>query len=105
MNFIEKNKYKKKMEEDERVFDEELIETLKRDLKDETLECFRFMDTEQIKEIIKRNYKNVNERTLIFAICKIVINQFVDDFSKYKDFDDRIDFEEIVREMQEKEGC
>ncbi len=104
MNLIEKYKYNKRMKEDERVFDDELIETLKKDLKDESLTCFRFLDTEQIKEVIKRNYRNVNERTLIFAACKIVIKQFVDDFSKYKDFDDRIDFEEIVREMQEKEG-
>lgn len=93
------------MREDDRIFDELLIETLKRDLHDENLECFRFMNTDQIKEVIQRNYKNVNEITLSFAVCKIVIHHFLDEFSHYKEFSDRIDFEEIVREMQEKEGC
>lgn len=104
MNIIEKYKYNKRMRTDERIFDELLIETLKRDLNDENLECFRFMNTDQMKEIIQRNYKNVNEITLSFAVCKIAIQHFLDDFSHYKEFSDRIDFEEIVREMQEKEG-
>lgn len=104
MNFIEKYKYNRRMRKDERNFDDELIETLKRDLEDENLTCFRFMSIDQIKETIKRNYKNVNETTLTFAAIKIAIEHFIDEFSHYKKFEDRIDFEQIVREMQEKEG-
>lgn len=105
MNIIEKFKYNQRMKKDDRIFDELLIETLKRDLHDENLECFRFMNTDQIKEVIQRNYKNVNEITLSFAVCKIANQHFLDEFSHYKEFSDRIDFEQIVREMQEKEGC
>lgn len=100
MNIIEKYKYKKRMKNDNRNFDEELIETLKRDLKDDTLECFRFMSIDQIKEVIQRNYKNINETTLVFAAIKIAIEHFVDEFSHYKEFEDRIDFEQIINEKE-----
>lgn len=104
MNIIEKYRYNKKMKEDTRNFDEELIQILKRDLKDDTLECFRFMDTKQVKEVIQRNYKNVNETTLIFAVCKIVLIHFLDDFRKYREHEEKTDFIESMKELQGKEG-
>lgn len=105
MNIIEKYKYKQRMKKDTRNFDEELIATLKRDLKDDTLECFRFLSIDQIKDTIERYYRNINETTLIFAAIKIALEHFSDEFSHYKEFSEKVDFEEIVREMQEKEGC
>lgn len=93
------------MKNDKRNFDELLIATLKKDLEDDTLKCFRFMSIDQIKETIERNYKNVNETTSTFAAIKIALEHFTDKFSHYKEFEEKFDFEQIVREMQEKEGC
>ena len=90
MNLIEKYKYKKWMETDDEIWDDELIQILKRDLKDETLECFRFSDSNEIHRVILSHYRNVNNRTLelttlIFATCKIMLMHFSDDFDYYRE--------------------
>ena len=105
MNIIEKYKYKKWMETDDEILDDELIEIVKRDLKDETLECFRFSDSDEIHKVILSHYRNVNQSTLIFATCKIMLMHFLDDFDNYREHENKVDFKEAIAGIgQEKEG-
>lgn len=104
MNIIEKYKYKRWMETDNELLDDELIEILKRDLHDETLECFRFSDSDEIHRVILSHYRNVNERTLELATCKILLMHFCDDFDNYREHEDKVNLKEAVAGLQEKEG-
>lgn len=103
MNFIQKYKYKKEMQNDKTNLSDELVEILKRDLNDPTLECFRFSDFKQMHEIILNNYRNVNNDTLELTVCKIMLMHFEDNFRKYKEHEEKADLRELVKEL-EKEG-
>ena len=104
MNIIEKYKYKKWMETDNELLDDELIEILKKDLNDETLECFRFSDVNEIHRVILSHYRNVNNRTLELTTCKILLMHFEDSFDYYREHEDKVDLKEAVARVQDQEG-
>lgn len=67
-----------------------LITDLKKQLG--SLKVFRFSDLKQIKQVIKLNYKNVNDETLYKTICKVILFNINDEFYKYKRNDEKIDY-------------
>ena len=76
---------------------EDLSDILIKDLQTKLngLEPFRFLDAKQIREILNRNYINVNEETMSSTVCKIMIEFLDDEFYKYKDKKNRTDINKL----------
>lgn len=61
------------------------------------LECFRFLDSKQIRNLIKRNYKNVDKNVLSLTTSLIMLEYIDDEFCIDKLKKDKIDFNELKR--------
>lgn len=72
-----------------------LIEDLKKKLNG--LECFRFLDSKQIRNLIKRNYKNIDKDVLSLTTSLIMLEFLDDEFYEDKPKKDKIDFNKLKR--------
>ena len=57
-----------------------------------SLEGFQFLHSDQIKDLIKRNYNYVNEDSLGLAAAKIMLKFIENDFDRPKEKEDKINF-------------
>lgn len=72
-----------------------LINDLKKRLNG--LECFRFLDIKQIRNLIKRNYKNIDKDVLSLTTSLIMLEFLDDEFYEDKPKKDKIDFNKLKR--------
>lgn len=64
-------------------FDKILLMDLKK--KFGTLECFHFLSFEQIHDLLRRNYRNLNEVSLYYASCRIKIDALDEELMQKKE--------------------
>lgn len=61
-----------------------------------TLDYFRFLDSTSLRNYLKKTYLHVNNESLDYAVCKIMIKYADDTFRKFKTEEEKEDFVKIV---------
>lgn len=70
-----------------------------------TLDRLKYLKGTQIKDLIKANYKFINEETLYVAVAKILMRYSEDDFKYHKPEEERTDFIKILVDYYKKKRC
>ena len=61
-----------------------------------TLDYFRFLDAASLREFLQKRYLHVNQESLDYAVCKIMMKYADDNFRKLKKEEEKENFIKIV---------